>query len=64
MNDLLKGGAALRGKVKKSQIGKPLITIITSSFNAAKYLPSTIQSIREQNYKNIQYHNFLAIFQG
>lgn len=33
----------------------PLITIITVSFNAEKYLESTIKSVIEQNCENIEY---------
>lgn len=55
MNNRLEGGAALRGRVKRSEPGKPLVTIITATYNAAKYLPAAIQSIREQTYGNIEY---------
>lgn len=55
MSNRLEGGASLRGCVKRSEPNKPLITIITATYNAAKYLPAAIQSIREQNYENIQY---------
>jgi glycosyltransferase involved in cell wall biosynthesis len=33
----------------------PLISIITATYNASAYLPKTIQSIRELNYKNIEW---------
>jgi glycosyltransferase involved in cell wall biosynthesis len=33
----------------------PRITIVTSSFNQAKYLPETIESILNQNYPNLEY---------
>ena len=49
------GGGLLHGKIKHSESNKPLITVITSTFNAAKHLPAAIQSIREQNYLNIEY---------
>ena len=49
------GGGLLHGKIKRSESNKPLITVITSTLNAAKHLPAAIQSIREQNYQNIEY---------
>jgi len=55
MSNRIEGGAYLRGRVKRSQPGKPLITIITATYNASKYLSASIQSIREQNYNNIEY---------
>ncbi len=55
MNTRLEGGPSLRGRVKRSEPDKPLITIITATYNAAKYLPAAIQSIREQTYGNIEY---------
>ncbi|HAB36709.1 MAG TPA: glycosyltransferase [Rhodobacteraceae bacterium] len=55
MNTRLEGGASLRGRVKRSEPDKPLVTIITATYNAAKYLPAAIQSIREQTYGNIEY---------
>lgn len=44
-----------RGTKKVSEMGKPLITIITSTYNAVKYLPSLIKSIREQSYGSIEW---------
>lgn len=40
---------------KKSQPGKPLITIITATFNAADCLSRTIKSIRELTYDNVEW---------
>ena len=37
------------------QPGKPLLTIITATFNAVEHLPFTIKSIRAQTYENIQW---------
>ncbi len=34
---------------------KPLITIVTVTFNAEQYLERTIKSVLEQDYKNIEY---------
>ena len=33
----------------------PLITIITPSFNHARYLENTVKSVINQTYKNIEY---------
>ena len=34
---------------------EPLISIITPSFNSAKYIETTIQSVINQSYKNFEY---------
>lgn len=39
----------------RSEAEKPLVTIITSTYNAAAHLPSVIRSIREQTYDNIEW---------
>jgi glycosyltransferase involved in cell wall biosynthesis len=44
-----------RGTKEVSEMGKPLITIITSTYNAAGHLPSLIKSIRQQTYGNIEW---------
>ena len=49
------GGARQHGKLKQSQPGKPLISIITATYNAARFLPDTIRSIRAQSYPNIEW---------
>lgn len=49
------GGLRLRGISKQSTPGQPLITVITSSFNAARHLARAAQSIRRQTYKNIEW---------
>lgn len=49
------GGARLRGVEKQSEPGSPLVTIITSTFNAAEHLPDAIKSIREQAYGNVEW---------
>lgn len=48
------GGARLQG-VKKSLPGEPLITIITSTYDAAAHLPKAIESVRAQTYGNIEW---------
>ena len=49
------GGMRFKGMRRVPQPDKPLITIITATFNAAEYLPYTIRSIRAQEYENIQW---------
>lgn len=51
----LEGGLRLKGSQKHNQVGKPLVTIITATFNAAELLPRTIKSIRELTYDNIEW---------
>ncbi len=55
MDNRLGGGGTLRGRVKRNEPGKPLITIITATYNAENNLSTAIQSIREQTYDNIEY---------
>ena len=55
MGNRLEGGRFVKGRVKQSGPNNPLITIITASYNAARDLSTAIQSIRNQNYKNIEY---------
>lgn len=49
------GGLRLRGITKKSEPGQPLVTVITSTFNAADQLAGAVHSIREQSYENIEW---------
>lgn len=49
------GGARLQGVRKESAPGKPLVSIITSTYNAAEHLPYVIKSIREQTYDNVEW---------
>ncbi|MCG2708262.1 MAG: glycosyltransferase [Candidatus Omnitrophica bacterium] len=50
------GGLRTLGEFhKKSEFGRPLISIITVVRNGEKYLEQTIQSVINQTYKNIEY---------
>ncbi|SJN57346.1 PGL/p-HBAD biosynthesis glycosyltransferase/MT3031 [Vibrio ruber DSM 16370] len=51
----IEGGRELTDGVKQGTPEQPLITIITSTFNAAKDLHWTIESIRAQTYPHIQW---------
>ncbi|MBC2732254.1 MAG: glycosyltransferase [Thiobacillus sp.] len=48
------GGLRLKGKRTEPTLAKPLITIITSTYNAAEHLPTALKSIREQTYDNVE----------
>tara|TARA_Y200000002_G_scaffold375221_1_gene377164 strand:- start:8678 stop:9484 length:807 start_codon:yes stop_codon:yes gene_type:complete len=52
---LNKGGLRTKGLFKKLDGNRPLISIITVVLNGEQYLKSTIQSIIDQTYKNIEY---------
>jgi glycosyltransferase involved in cell wall biosynthesis len=49
------GGLRHRGLFKKSTDEKPLVTVVTVVFNDEKHLESTILSVIEQTYDNIEY---------
>ena len=49
------GGLNLNGHIKKSHKDKPLISVITVVLNGEQYLESTILSIINQSYENIEY---------
>ena len=49
------GGLRTRGYFKKSEIYKPLITVITVVFNGNAYLEETILSVINQTYDNVEY---------
>jgi len=50
------GGLFTRGSSrKKSEPGRPLVSIITVCLNSEKYLDQTIQSVLKQTYDNIEY---------
>jgi glycosyltransferase involved in cell wall biosynthesis len=40
---------------KVSDSGEPLVSIITSTFNAVTHLPAAIESIQSQNYQNFEW---------
>jgi len=55
-NQKIEGGLRTREAFhKKSEHGKPLVSIITVVRNGEKYLEQTIQSVLNQTYKNIEY---------
>ena len=55
-NNRLEGGLQTKGIFdKKSQLDKPLVSIITVCLNSEKYLEQTIQSVINQSYDNIEY---------
>ena len=49
------GGIRSSGKLKATSPGAPLISIITAVLNGDKTLERTIQSVIDQDYKNIEY---------
>ena len=49
------GGLRIQGKLKKSLINQPLITVITVVYNGAATLEQTICSVVEQIYSNIEF---------
>ncbi|MDX2173157.1 MAG: glycosyltransferase family 2 protein [Bacteroidota bacterium] len=51
----MKGGARLINNTKTSGLNEPLVSIITVTYNAEKYLEQTINSVLSQSYKNIEY---------
>ncbi len=55
MKARLDGGGELKFGSKTDTPERPLITIITSTFNAASDLQWTLQSVRAQTYPNIQW---------
>ena len=51
----LEGGRQLRGGNKINNNENPLVTVITSTFNAALHLPNAARSIREQTYHHVEW---------
>jgi len=53
--DKREGGLRLKGERQTPKTGKPLVSIITATFNAAEHLPRTVNSIRNLTYGNIEW---------
>ncbi|MBQ0799698.1 MAG: glycosyltransferase [Porticoccaceae bacterium] len=51
----MEGSVDLANKKNRSGPDRPLVTIITSTYNAAEHLPSAIKSIRNQSYSNVEW---------
>lgn len=49
------GGLRTKGLFKKSEPGKPLVSILTVVFNSARFLEQTILSILGQDYDNLEF---------
>ena len=49
------GGLRTKGNLKNSNDINPLVSIVTVVLNGEKYLESTIQSIVDQSYENMEY---------
>ena len=54
-NFQIQGGLRANNFFKKSEKNKPLISVITVCYNAQETLESTIQSVLNQNYDNIEF---------
>ncbi len=51
----VEGGLRTKGYFKKSYGGKPLVTIVTVTYNSEQFLEETIKSILQQTYDNLEY---------
>ncbi|MEW6291350.1 MAG: glycosyltransferase family 2 protein [Thermodesulfobacteriota bacterium] len=49
------GGLRSKGYFKKSLGDRPLVSVITTTFNSEKYFTETIESVITQRYDNIEY---------
>jgi len=49
------GGLYTLGHVKRTEIDKPLISVITVVYNGEKYIERAIQSVINQTYDNVEY---------
>ena len=55
-NNIVKGGTRLKSKIEKTgTLGKPLVSIITTSLNRQKSIERAIISALNQTYTNIEY---------
>lgn len=53
--DRHEGGTRLAGRLKTGEPGRPLVTIVTSTMNAAQALDSTIRSVAQQTYAHVEH---------
>jgi len=49
------GGLRLQGIRKCGELGRPLITIITATYNSIECFPTAIESVRAQTYDNVEW---------
>ncbi len=54
-NSITEGGLRLKNIFKKNLPNKPLITIITATYNSEKYLEESILSLHKQKYDNYEH---------
>jgi glycosyltransferase involved in cell wall biosynthesis len=47
--------AKIQGTIHTSMTPTPKVSIVTPSFNQARFLPDTLRSVREQDYPNIEH---------
>lgn len=52
---MMEGGFRLLGKKLSDSEDKPLVSIVTVTFNSQRYVDQTIRSVLEQTYDNIEY---------
>lgn len=48
------GGMRLKGKVRKSLPGQPLVSVVIAVLNGEKYLETALRSVLEQTYPNVE----------
>lgn len=54
-NRLGEGGLRTKGLVKKHELNRPLVTVITVVFNGAGDLEKTLLNVLDQTYSNVEY---------